>query len=94
MLGEYGAALALIDYARAHCMEEASADFVYIRWLGERREFPSGHTHAKRDRAEDLAWRSGRVGRFLSEGREVFAYANKHYQSHSNSTLEQFMEIW
>jgi uncharacterized protein YecE (DUF72 family) len=93
MLRERAAALALIDYPRMPRMEEATADFVYIRWLGNRREFPSGHTHAKRDRRGDLAWWSERVDRFLSEGREVFAYANNHYQNHSPSTLEQFVEI-
>jgi uncharacterized protein YecE (DUF72 family) len=74
-------------------MDEATADFSYIRWLGNRQEFPSGHTHGKRDRREHLAWWSERVDRFLSEGREVFAYANNHYQNHSPSTLEQFVEI-
>jgi uncharacterized protein YecE (DUF72 family) len=93
MLRERGAALTLIDYPRMPRMEEATADFVYIRWLGNRQEFPSGHTHAKRDRSEDLAWWSERVDRFLSEGRDVFAYANNHYQNHSPSTLEQFVEI-
>ena len=93
MLREHGAALTLIDYPRMPRMEEATAGFVYIRWLGDRREFPSGHTHAKRDRTEDLAWWSERVDRYLSEGREVFAYANNHYQNHSPSTLEQFLEI-
>jgi uncharacterized protein YecE (DUF72 family) len=93
MLRERGAALALIDYPRMPRMEEVTAGFVYIRWLGDRREFPSGHTGPKRDRREDLGWWSERVDRFLSEGREVFAYANNHYQNHSPSTLEQFLEI-
>ena len=93
MLGEHGAALTLIDYPRMPRMEQATADFVYIRWLGDRREFPSGHTGPKRDRRVDLGWWSERVDRFLSEGREVFAYANNHYQNHSPSTLEQFVEI-
>jgi uncharacterized protein YecE (DUF72 family) len=93
MLREYGAALALIDHPRMPRMEEATADFVYIRWIGDRREFPSGHTGRGRDRREDLEWWAERVNRFLSEGREVFAYANNHYQNHSPSTLEQFMEI-
>jgi uncharacterized protein YecE (DUF72 family) len=93
MLREHGAALTLIDYPRMPRMEEATADFVYVRWLGDRREFPSGHTHAKRDRREDLEWWSERVDRFLSEGRVVFAYANNHYQNHSPSTLRQFLEI-
>jgi len=56
MLREHDAALTLIDYPRMPRMEEATAGFVYIRWLGDRREFPSGHTHARRDRTEDLKW--------------------------------------
>jgi uncharacterized protein YecE (DUF72 family) len=93
MLRERGAALTLVDYPRMPRMEEATAGFAYIRWLGNRREFPSGHTGPKRDRDEDLRWWSERVDRFLGGGREVFAYANNHYQNHSPSTLEQFMEI-
>src|SRR3712207_4973343 len=93
MLREQGAALTLIDYPRMPRMEEATTGFVYIRWLGNRQEFPSGHTQAKRDRREDLAWWSERVDLFLSEGREVFASANTHYQNHSPSTLAQFLEI-
>jgi uncharacterized protein YecE (DUF72 family) len=93
MLREHGAALALIDYPRMPRMDRATADFVYIRWLGDRREFSSGHTGPRRDRGDDLGWWSARVDRFLSEGREVFAYANNHYQNHSPSTLEQFSEI-
>ena len=93
MLEEYSAALTLIDYPRMPRMEQATAGFVYIRWPGDRREFPSEHTHAKRDRADDLGWWSDRVDRFLSEGRDVFAYANNHYQNHSPSTLEQFLMV-
>jgi uncharacterized protein YecE (DUF72 family) len=89
-LSEHGVALTLIDYPR---MLEATADFVYIRWLGNRREFPEGHTHLKKDRDEDLSWWSDLVDRFLEEGKTVFAYANNHYQNHSPSTLERFLEL-
>ena len=58
-LREYGVALTLIDYPRMPRMEEATADFVYIRWLGNRREFPEGHTHLKKDRDDDLLWWAG-----------------------------------
>jgi uncharacterized protein YecE (DUF72 family) len=92
LLREHGAALTLIDYLRMPRMDGATADFVYVRWLGDRREFPSGRTHARRERTEDLEWWAERVDRFLSEGREVFAYANNHYQNHSPSTLEQFLK--
>jgi uncharacterized protein YecE (DUF72 family) len=93
LLREHGVALTLIDYPRMPRMEEATADFVYVRWLGDRREFPADHTHPRRDRSADLTWWAERIERFLSDGREVFAYANNHYQNHSPSTLEQFLEI-
>jgi uncharacterized protein YecE (DUF72 family) len=93
MLREHGVALTLIDYPGMPRMEEATADFSYIRWLGDRREFPAGHTHLKKDRDDDLSWWSKLVGRFLRENRTVFAYANNHYQNHSPSTLDRFLKI-
>jgi uncharacterized protein YecE (DUF72 family) len=93
MLRERGAALALIDYPRMPRMHEATADFSYIRWLGDRREFPEGHTHLEKNRDDDLSWWSDLVDRFLEEDRTVFAYANNHYQNHSPSTLERFLEL-
>jgi uncharacterized protein YecE (DUF72 family) len=93
MLRERGVALTLIDYPRMPRIEEATTDFVYIRWLGDRREFPEGHTHVKKERDDDLRWWSALVDRFLEEGRTVFAYANNHYQNHSPSTVERFLEL-
>ena len=68
-------------------------DFLKLRWLGNRREFPEGHTHLKKERDEDLRWWSALVDSFLEEGKTVFAYANNHYQNHAPSTLERFLEI-
>jgi uncharacterized protein YecE (DUF72 family) len=93
LLRERGAALTLVDYPGMPRLEEATAGFSYIRWLGDRREFPSDHTHLKKDRSEDLCWWSGVVDRFLKEGRLVFTYANNHYQNHSPSTIEEFLKI-
>jgi uncharacterized protein YecE (DUF72 family) len=93
LLHERGVALTLVDYPKMPRLEEATASFAYIRWLGNRREFPSGHTGPEKDRTEDLYWWSGLVDRFLEEGKTIFAYANNHYQNHSPSTVEQFLEI-
>jgi uncharacterized protein YecE (DUF72 family) len=93
LLRERGAALTLVDYPRMPRMKEATTDFAYIRWLGNRREFPSGHTHLKKDRDDDLLWWAGVVDRCLEEGKTVFAYANNHYQNHSPSTVERFLEL-
>ena len=74
-------------------MQEATANISYIRWLGDRREFPSGHMHLKKERDDDPTWWSELVGRFLQKSRTIFAYANNHYQNHSPSTLNRFLEI-
>ncbi|QIN79170.1 DUF72 domain-containing protein [Rubrobacter marinus] len=47
-LREHGAALTLVDYPGMPRLDEATAPFSYIRWLGNRREFPHGHTGRKR----------------------------------------------
>jgi uncharacterized protein YecE (DUF72 family) len=93
LLRECGAALTLVDYPRMPRLEEATTDFAYIRWLGNRREFPEGHTHLKKNRDDDLLWWAGVVDRFLNERKTVFAYANNHYQNHSPSTLQRFLEL-
>jgi hypothetical protein len=50
-------------------MEEATADFSYVRLLGDRREFRSGHTQLKKERDDDLRWWADLTGRFLEEGK-------------------------
>jgi uncharacterized protein YecE (DUF72 family) len=74
-------------------LDWATAPFSYVRLLGNRREFPSDHTGPRKDRTEDLRWWSGVVDRHLADGLEVFLYANNHYQNHSPSTIEQFLEV-
>ncbi len=93
LLRECGAAFTLVDQPRMPRLEEATTDFAYIRWLGNRREFHSGHTHLKKDRDDDLLWWAGVVDRFLEEGKTIFAYANNHYQNHSPLTVERFLEL-
>ena len=93
MLRERGAALTLIDYPRMPRMEEATANFSYIRWLGDRREFAEGHTHLKKERDDDLRWWSDLVDRFLQEGKTVFAYANNQYENHAPATLSRFVHF-
>ncbi|HEV2743338.1 MAG TPA: DUF72 domain-containing protein [Rubrobacter sp.] len=93
VLRERGVALTLVDHPRMPRMEEATAGFSYVRLLGDRREFPEGHTHLKKEHDEGLLWWSGLVGRFLEEGKTVFVYANNHYQGHSPSTLGRLLEI-
>ena len=74
-------------------VQEATADFSSIRWLGERPQFPPDHTHPQKERDEELRWWAEVVGGFFEEGKTAFAYADNHYQNHSPSTVERFLEL-
>ncbi len=93
LLRERGAALTLVDYPGMPRLDEATAPFAYVRLLGDRREFPSGHTEPRKGRDGDLRHWSDVVDRFLAQGRTVFLYANNHYQNHSPSTVERFLKL-
>ena len=43
--------------------------------------------------SNEITHQQNLVGRSLGEGKSVFAYANNHYQNHSPSTLDRFLEI-
>ena len=93
LLRENGVALTLIDYP-AHAANAGRDLRPGVRPLARATgaSSPRATRIPKRDRAEDLAWWAEKVRGFLSEGREVFAYANNHYQNHSPSTLRQFLQ--
>ena len=64
MLRESGVVLTLMDYPRMPRMKEATADLSCVRLPGDRRGFPAGHTHLKKER-DDLRWWSDLAGRLL-----------------------------
>lgn len=96
LLTERNIALTLVDYPKMPRLDIATADFTYIRWLGDRREFPADHIEPRRDRTDDLAWWAEFTLNYLAEdtSREVYAFANNHYQNHSPSTLARFTELY
>jgi len=74
-----------------------TADFTYVRWLGDRKGIE----------AETKIWDKVIVGRRaeLSEWAEIlgkvqkrkiqiFAYANNHYAGFGPATVEMFQELW
>lgn len=71
-----------------------TADFVYIRWLGDRRKIADDFSYVRPElqRDDDLDWWSRQIERMLERGLQVFAYANNHYQGHSPATIRALQE--
>jgi uncharacterized protein YecE (DUF72 family) len=76
-----------------------TADFAYVRWLGNRKEIETITTTWERevvDRTGDLTtW-----AKFLREMvldkrlRKIFAFANNHYGGFAPGTIREFADLW
>lgn len=98
-----GVALALIDHpwlprptALLRRIDPITADFTYIRWLGDRKaieERTKSWDKTIIDRTGELREWVNVVYKFTGRGIVVFAYANNHYAGHGPATIRLFQQL-
>src|SRR5215467_14596491 len=76
-----------------------TADFAYVRWLGDRKGIEEVTTTWDKpivDRAADLKnWVSFLREMVLNKNlRKIFAFANNHYAGHAPNTIKLFEKLW
>jgi uncharacterized protein YecE (DUF72 family) len=74
-----------------------TADFVYVRWLGDRKAIEERTKTWDRtilDRRADLINWIELFRQFLSRNLTIFAYANNHYAGHGPGTVKLFWELY
>ncbi|MDH4157104.1 MAG: DUF72 domain-containing protein [candidate division Zixibacteria bacterium] len=86
-------ALALIDHPWMPRCKTATADFHYIRFLGDRKKIENDFSYVRFDRSEDLEWWTKVILEFAADGRKVFGFFNNHYSGHSPTTADLMIEI-
>ena len=78
-------------------LDPVTADFTYIRWLGDRKEIEAQtKTWDKTviDRRAALSHWVDYCYQTTHRGKKVYAYANNHYAGHSPATVALFLELW
>ena len=83
LLQKHAVALCLVQHAWMPALDEVTAPFVYIRWLGRREDIPDddfSHVRINRDAQLD-SW-SEQIKSYLRAGLTVYGYFNNHYQGH------------
>ncbi|UCD18414.1 MAG: DUF72 domain-containing protein [Candidatus Zixiibacteriota bacterium] len=93
MLRERGIALCLVDHPWMPKKTDFTADFAYVRFLGDRRRIESDFSFVRIDRNDDLKWWAELIEEFSRERGEVYAYVNNHYSGHSPTTARSFIEM-
>jgi len=106
LLREYNVALALTDtswmlrpWEMKNNLDLITADFVYVRWLGDRHgieKITRVWDKTLVDRTEDLRnWVE--IFRSMVSNKKIlkiFAYANNHFSGHGPATIKTFWKLW
>ena len=88
LLGQHAIALCLVQHAWMPKLDEVTAPFVYIRWLGRRQDIPDDDFSKVRiDRSVQLAAWAEQVARYSDANIPVYGYFNNHYQGHSPASV-------
>lgn len=106
LLREYNVALALTDtsfmlrpWEMKGTVDLVTADFVYVRWLGNRKQIETMTKSWDKtvvDRTEDLRHRVKLCREIVSERKvkHLFLFGNNHYQGHGPDTVKTFWRLW
>ncbi|MFH1688570.1 MAG: DUF72 domain-containing protein [bacterium] len=86
-------AFCLIDHPWMPRLKISTADFSYIRLLGDRKKIECDFTYLRDDRQDDLEWWRDAVRDLGSGGRQSFIYINNHYTGHSPTTAARMIEM-
>jgi uncharacterized protein YecE (DUF72 family) len=93
LLQETGVAFVMVDHPWMPRTVRRTAEFAYIRWLGDRKQVEEPFNEIKVNRTAALKWWAGEVQKLLEQGVTTFGYFNNHYAGHSPTSLEQFKEM-
>jgi len=102
LLRDHGIALVLQDRSWMPNPSELdfdpiTADWTYIRWLGDRREIEAQTLtwdKAVVDRSAELSSWVDFCYQIMKRGVLTYAYANNHFQGHGPATIAKFLELW
>jgi uncharacterized protein YecE (DUF72 family) len=106
VLREHNVALALTDtsfvprpWEMKAKFDLVTADFAYVRWLGDRKKIEQQTTTWDKtviDRTADLRNWVDLLREMVNNKkiRKLFAFANNHYAGHGPGTVKLFMDLW
>jgi len=88
VLRRHRAALAWTEWRELPRFPEVTADFLYLRWLGDRRELVR-HDRVQIDRRESFDRWQADLARVLPQVREIYGYFNNHWAGHSPASANE-----
>ncbi len=87
-LRAHGAAAAWTEWRTLDRIEAVTADFLYLRWLGDREEIAK-YDRVQVDRTASFDSWERALARVLPSVREVYGYFNNHWAGHSPASANE-----
>jgi uncharacterized protein YecE (DUF72 family) len=92
LLREYNVALCAIDLYYMPRLSHITADFAYVRWLGDRRQI-SRFDRIQIDRGQQMATWSATIQEMAHSVRRIMGFYNNHYAGHSPASVNQMKAL-
>ena len=92
LLQAYRIGWVAIDYVGLPQRIEATADFLYLRWLGQHGRF-AGHAEERLDVTPQLQGWWEQLQPYLDQVQTIYGFFNNDYAGHSPSTCHRFKAI-
>jgi uncharacterized protein YecE (DUF72 family) len=93
LLRRRGVALAWVDGSFAPFVDAVTADFLYVRWEGDRRRVNGLLGKVEVDRHGDIEKWAGVIRKSLNASVEVFGYFSKYFSGHPPTDVRQFLDL-
>jgi uncharacterized protein YecE (DUF72 family) len=93
VLRNHNVALAWVDSPFMPQISEITSDFVYVRWIGDRRRVKGTLGRMEMDRKTQISVWAKKLKPFLEEGTEVLGYFSKYYSGLPPSDAKELMGI-
>jgi uncharacterized protein YecE (DUF72 family) len=91
LLKERNVALALVDSAKMPLVTEKTADFVYVRWEGDRKIVTGTLGKPEADRTVQIQQWADKLKPLLERQLPVFGYFSKYYSGFPPSDVQKFL---
>ncbi len=92
LLAKHHVALCLHDLYYLPKLARATADFVYVRWLGKRDQL-SKFNRIQIDRSKEQQWWGQVLGAFLNKGHAVYGYVNNLWAGHAPTSAQKLFDL-
>ncbi len=92
LLKEHGIALAWVDAAKMPFVTQVTADFVYVRWEGNRKTVTGTLGKVETDRTAQIQDWSSKLKPYVRQGTAVFGYFSKYYSGFPPSDAKELFK--